>query len=99
MAYALDNLTNGSDYVSLLSFVNETTGYWFGNLVLIAVFSLIFISMKTGFNYDPKSVLSASTFITTVLSIILRLMGLVPDATMYICILGATLAAVSLIWN
>tara|TARA_Y100000310_G_scaffold126314_1_gene125144 strand:+ start:6379 stop:6684 length:306 start_codon:yes stop_codon:yes gene_type:complete len=99
MAFDFTNITNVTDYVGLLNYVNfDLTGMWFGNLLLISIFGMLFIGFKTSFNYDTSAVIGASMFITTILSILLRIMEFVPDFTVYMSILFTGLSAVYLIW-
>lgn len=55
-----------------------------GNLILMAVFFISFISFMH-FNNNPKLNMMSSCFAIAILSVILRLLSLVPDFTPFFC--------------
>ena len=71
--FAEPNITN---MTGMLTYANDVTNDYFGVMIPFGIFLVSFIAMN---NYPTEKSLLASGFISTVLSILLRLLGIVPD--------------------
>ena len=71
--FAEPNVTN---VTAMLAYANDVTGDKFGVLIPFMIFIVSYVAMS---HHPPsKSILSAG-FITLVLSVLLRMLGIVPD--------------------
>lgn len=82
------NITN---YTGMINYANDVTGDVFGMTFPFMIFIISFIAMS---KYPPEKSIVASGFITTVLSVLLRMLGIVPDniVVLVIVITGAAAA-------
>ena len=80
--YDSPNLTTG--LVGLAEYNNAITGDVFGWLLLMGIFSVIFIATSGGFTRDLKGASIASSFITLLLTILLWSIGLVADLALIV---------------
>ena len=92
--YNLTNLTTNYDFMSSMTIINEKAGHSIGIGILIAVFLLVFLGLK---RYESKRAFAASTFITTIISVLLASIGWVNLAIAVICIIAAAGSALMLI--
>lgn len=83
-----DNITRP---YTLFQVTNEVTGGLFGNLILLAIFIVIFISLK---DYRNSIAFATASFITTILAMLFRTMGIIGDMVMIVGIV-ATVASVA----
>jgi ABC-type transporter Mla maintaining outer membrane lipid asymmetry permease subunit MlaE len=79
MVFADPNITRPYE---LITYTNTVTGGMYGVVVVLAVFIVSFMALK---NYKTSAALGASTFITTLLAIMLRLMGALSDTILFLC--------------
>jgi len=89
---ALYNLTNISGVNNPLDFVtniNSLADYIPGTMMVMTVFVLTFMAFK---NYEPKTSFAASSFLTALVALMMRLVGLVPD---HVLIISSVVAALS----
>lgn len=77
------NATNPLAMAQSLNTADWMAGH-IGNLILMVIFFVSFISFNH-FNNNPKLNMMFSSFAIAVLSVILRLLSLVPDFTPYFC--------------
>ena len=70
--------TNVTDATQMISWINSTTSQWMFQGILSAVFIVALISMlKSGANTASKA-FAAASFITMILSVLARVIDLVP---------------------
>lgn len=86
--------TNGSiGFVNVMAYANSLTDIGFGGVLglvwLIVIEACLFLMMKA-FSYDRA--LSTSMFITSVIGVILRILGMVNDQILYICLIMLIIA-------
>ena len=100
VGYNLTGLVeNSTGILTFTQGVNDVLMFgWLGNLFLIILSVIIFISSIIATNNDVKRSFATTSFITFVFAIFLRALNLVPDITMYITLI---LTAISLatIWR
>lgn len=81
--YNLTLMGNTTGMVDLIQLVNKELMFgWFGTLLLIAFFVILMMAFIFATNHAGKSFATAS-FLTMIISILFRILGLVPDLLMY----------------
>lgn len=81
-AYPSSNLTS---IEQLLPFVNTLTGGFFGVVVLLMIFVITFIAGKS---FSTEKALSFSGFLTLIVGIMFRMLGLINDGVLTFLIIG-----------
>lgn len=94
--YNLTNVSAANNTFQLTQAVNEMSGGWLGVGFLITFTVIIFIGMK---DYPMKEAFAATTFISALLALLFRVLGFVSDFVMFIYVIAAAIAAISLIFN
>jgi hypothetical protein len=82
MAYNLTNLTNGGTLLSVFQVANEVTEGWFGIMILLSTFTISFVSLMQV--SDKKMAFAASSFLTFIITILLRAAELIVDDKIFI---------------
>lgn len=82
------NVTSMSTY---LTYPNTVTGGMFGIALVIVIFVICFVSLRA---YPPRQSFPASMFITTVLTALLRIIGVVGDPVLLLMLIGTAIVAV-----
>jgi len=86
-AYNLTNITGSGGILSLTQGVNSVLlGGWLGTLILIMLGTVFFMHFMFRTNDVGRS-LGAASFLCFGLSILLRAVNLIPDLTMFICLI------------
>ena len=92
MAYfATPNITQP---YQLLEYSNAVTDGYFGGIILLCVLTIGFVSLK---DHGTKYALGASSFITMLTAVLLRLINAVNDGALYITII-LTVVAMAAVW-
>ena len=78
--------TNISSPASLIQWADTTVGNRLGIAILVAAFLIMFISMK-GTGYSTKKIAAPTMFICTILSILMRGLGIMADKIVMVCII------------
>lgn len=76
--YPLYNGT-GQSFVGMMVYANNITGGIFGFLLMISVFFIVFVPQKA--LYETRKALISSSFITTIVTILLSLINVVAPWT------------------
>ena len=97
MRYNYTNLTDGNDFTSFLRFGNDVTQGFFGPLLLLVVFLVVFISMQPF--YPGDRVFATASFVTAVFSLGLRWIGVVSDFWVFTVFLLVAVAGVVLYFS
>jgi len=84
---------NATNIADLVTYINSTTNNWFGLLVLLSVFVVVFVA---GLRRDVLASLSTSMFITTIVGILFRALGLIDNIIFVLLIIGTVGTAVLL---
>lgn len=87
----LYDLTNVTGMVELWQF-NQTVSP-FGEMVLIAIFIVAFVGLKV---YESLRALPAALFITGIAALLLRILGLLPEAWFYAAVVSLAASIVLL---
>lgn len=87
---AFDVASNITGLTDLFGYANYVTEGNFGWVILMTWFVISLVIMSRG--YDNKSAFIIASFTTTIFGIFFKVMGLVNDFTMYICIIGTIVA-------
>lgn len=77
----------------MVQYANNITDGLFGNIILFAIFVVAFVVLMSK-NFRTSVALATSTFITTLLAMMFRILGVIGDSSMLICIV-ATVASVA----
>ncbi len=83
MIYNTTNMTNANNIVGLFNAINGMSGGWLTIMILILAFVITFITMKA---YPTKVAFAGSSFIITVIALLMRAIDMVGDVTLAICI-------------
>lgn len=75
-AYPSSNLTSVEQ---LLPYVNSITGGYFGVIILMSIFIITFIAGKS---FSTEKALSFSGFLTLIVGIMFRMLGLINDGVL-----------------
>lgn len=92
--YNLTNLTSSNDMTGFFIVANETTEGVFGWFIIIILFAVIFMSFKQ--NYPTPQAFAGTSFIVTILAMLLKTFGIVSNLTMYLLILASAIGMVTL---
>jgi len=87
-----ESYANVTGMRSLFEYVQKVSDGWFFLMILLAIFIIVFISLK---NYSNSKAFASASFLCMILSIILRALGFISSTWMYLCII---LVAVSVVW-
>jgi len=87
-----ESYVNITGMYSFFEYVQNVSGGWFFLMILFAIFIIIFISLK---NYSNSKAFAGASFLCMILSIMMRVLGFISNAWMYLCII---LVAVSVVW-
>jgi|TARA_R100000501_G_C2629618_1_gene124393 hypothetical protein len=96
MAYNLTNLTTGGSLLSVFQVANEVTSSWFGKMILLSVFVIALVSLMQV--SDKKTAFATSSFVTFLISILLRTTGLMNDDFIIVFILVLLVGSVALLY-
>ena len=86
------NVTNIPDYIS---WVNNVADGWLGNLILMAVFFVALLTLKT--EWEMNKSFATASIITALTSIFLYTLGLIQPGILALCIILAIIGFVSII--
>ena len=93
--YNLSDMGNSSGIVGLAQKVNvELMGGYFGALLLITIFAISTMGFLAATNGHTGKSVTAASYITFVLSILLRILDLVSDIVMYVALFLTALCVV-----
>lgn len=97
MTYSLPNITNASTQVDLLVWANNTVGGFFGIGIFVLIFMISFMiySRQT----TVSNALATAMWQTSILSIFLYSMNLLPDVFMFIPALAGLIGIAWLTYN
>jgi len=96
MAYNLTNLTEGGTLLSVFQVANEVTTGWFGKMILLATFVIALISLMQV--SEKKMAFATASFVTFIISIILRTTGLVTEDYLILLILTMLVGSIALLY-
>ena len=83
MVYNMSNI-NGSGIVPLIQTANEVLLYdWYGNLILIALFTILYMAFIKRTD-SPKQSIAAASFITSISATIFITLGFILPITLLI---------------
>lgn len=86
--------TNFTAASETLGYFNNITESWFGRIILLAIFVIIFgMSNQLG----VKKAFAAAAFPTFILGVILRLFGAIDDFTIFIVLIGTVIGIIALL--
>lgn len=91
--YNLSDVTSQTNLFDVATATNTLVDGLFGQLILMVSFIILFLTFK---RFDTARAFAASSYITTVLAILLRIMGWLGDAWMFGAMLLSGIAFVIL---
>lgn len=83
MTYA--NVSNLTGLVDVFRYANTNTTGWFGILILLITFIIVFMSVKSRFT--TSRTLSSASFITLIVAILLRVLTLIGNFPFIVCVM------------
>ena len=91
--FNLSNVSESSNpMIALVSFANTATDGWAGKLVLIGVFTVLFVAFSF---FDTSDAFAAASYVTALIAIFGRILGLVrDDLTVFVAVILACIAFV-----
>jgi hypothetical protein len=92
----MQNITNITQGYQLLTYVNEVSQGWFGTAALVGILIVAIISMYSR-DGDFSAAFVVGCFITTILSILFKIIGIITDAVLFMFIL-ATVGGFAYLW-
>lgn len=82
--YNISTIANSTGFLDFVQGVNsELTNNTYGIIILVVVSVIAFISFMT-YNPNPRPALIGASFIAFIMSMGLKIVGLVPDLTIFI---------------
>jgi len=84
--------SNTTTFVDLVNWTNTITGGLYGNMALITFWFVVFFSMK---QYLTRQAFTVASWACMIVSIFMRMMGIVGDMIMFIFII---LVGISVVW-
>ena len=94
--YNLTALTDNTNIFGILSATNTLSDGFFGIILLLLFFVILFVSFK---QFEVKRALSSSLFILSIAVILMRVLGIVTDLVMFAVFILTGLSLVFLIWG
>jgi hypothetical protein len=91
--YDLTNASSMSSIADLFTTANQLSNNIFGSVILLMLWFVIFIQLK---NYSSKPAMLAASFITSIVAILLFVIGMVGQPVLIICIV---ITAISFVIN
>ena len=92
----VSNYTSPENLSRIFEFIkweNEVTNFMLGNMIVFLVFVVFFISMK---NFPTKSAFAASAFISMIIAIFLRVLGIVHPLVVLATVLATAIGGIAL---
>ena len=90
------NWTNITSPTDLFNYANIVTNNWFGLMLIISIFIILFISFKS---YETEKAFSATTFISTIIALLLSLMGILSPEYVIIMIVLTAISVILLFFR
>lgn len=87
---------NITSMTKLFNHVNTITDNWFGPMILVIVAVIAFISTKS---YSSGKAFGFAGFLTFIVAMLLRLLGLISNAILYFAIAFMIISAVGLFFS
>ena len=94
--YNLTTLTDQTGIFGFMNAANDVSGGLFGNLILVTFFIIMVVAWR---NEEPRKSFAAASFLNALISVFLRLLGWIPDGTMFICFILAGISFIMLTWS
>jgi len=90
--YTLPTNETGESFLNLFTYVNDVSDGYFFLSILLALFVIVFISLK---NFSNSKAFAGASFFNMIFAIIFRVLGLIENKWMYLSII---LVAISIVW-
>ena len=91
--YNFTNMTDSNTTINILRFANEITGNWYGIMVIVGFFFVMFIAL---IGYGARQSLTVSSFITAIITILFRVLGLVSEKMVLLIVVFVAIGLISL---
>ena len=96
MTYNISIMQNASSVMELAQGTNQILGgYFFGYFLLLIIWFVTFVALK-GKNYFTSACISTACWLTMLVAIFLRPMGLIDNTTLWTVIIITALASLGL---
>lgn len=94
--YNMTLLTDKTTVIGTIQGVNEIASGMLGIIFLLLFFIIMFVLFK---NYEFKRALAGSTFLTSVVAMLMRVIGLINDTWMFSFFLITAIAFIWMMWG
>ena len=94
--YNLTNITGSNNFLSLTTNVSDMSGGWLGIGIMLTFTIIIFISLK---DYPMKESFAATFFVSTIIALLFKIIGLLSDFVLFIYIIAAAISIIALIFD
>lgn len=71
---------NVTGFATLMDYMNYSTDNYFGLLLLIAIFVVLFVSMKF---YETDKALAGASFVTLIIAVLFRSLNIIGDIVLF----------------
>jgi len=95
----VSNYTNPENITRIYEFIqweNEITNSMMGNMIVFAIFIILFIAMK---RFPTKSAFAAASFISMIIAVFLRVLGIVHPLVVLATILLTAISGIMLMMD
>ena len=93
MAYTSPTVVNASQGMdSFLPYISEVTNFWFGRMLMVAIFVLFFMGFLKTSDKDFVGALAVASYVTFVLGLLAWVFGLVSGLD-FAVIIGVTMVS------
>lgn len=83
---------NTTGLVSFISWADGVVNGWFGPVILLALFMVIFLATK---KEESKQAFAVAGFLTAIVAVMLRVLEIIPDRTL---IISVVVAGAGILW-
>jgi len=92
MTYITPSEMNVTGWSGLLLWANVVTDQWFGAMILLAIFLIMFITLI--FTAEPAKAFAVSSFLTAIIALLFRGIGIIGAEPLLIAIVFAAIGFV-----
>jgi len=83
MTYPTPSDLNVTSWTELLQWANQVTNYMFGNMIILAIFSIAFITFL--FVDKPEKAFAYASFISAIMALLFSGIGIVSTFVLVLC--------------
>ena len=96
--YNFTNLTDSNTTLGILQYANQITDNMYGVMIVIGFFAIILISSLLK-GQALKDAFAAGAFSTFLIALLLKVMDLIHDEVLFMCLLLVIIGVLVLVWK